>query len=88
MFSEAIITNYISILVTGLILWREQLELDNNFSCRTHSWERTIRITLQLLSGCLLLLFLFGTKSRTKVDTVSKNKTRIFDGVTATCSVG
>ena len=32
-----------------------QVELDNSYSYRPSSWERTIRITLKVLSGCLPL---------------------------------
>ena len=35
--------------------WRGYFELDNGFSYRPNSWERTIRNTSQVSSGCLPL---------------------------------
>ena len=48
-----VIGNYSTVTDTVVVFLSGSLELDNNYSNRPNSWESTIRVTLQVLSGCL-----------------------------------
>ena len=54
-FFEVVIGNYITVKDTVFFFFflSGSLELDNSYSNRPNSWERTKRVTLQVLSGCL-----------------------------------
>ena len=52
-----VIANYIPVTDTVFFFFLSgSLELDISYSNRPNSWERTIRVTLQVLSGCLPLV--------------------------------